>query len=200
MLFSYHLLYFCTALFLIIILSSNHLHKSKTLSQLTQCPFTGTLLLFIKSQCYVPRFITLKFKACLCELLLCICRQEHGQLQNDKANVGTSPDSLKSNCKITIKDTTNYVPKLDEPQSRTVVFNISHQSRVVGTSAKSTSSHSLINSKPDVFLEVKKESTESKNKEASQSDNDWVSMHIIQCHTVPSFTLTSNIILEAWQL
>ena len=46
MLFSYHLLYFCTALFLIIILSSNHLHKSKTLSQLTQCPFTGTLLLF----------------------------------------------------------------------------------------------------------------------------------------------------------
>ena len=47
LLFSYHLLYFCTALFLIIILSSNHLHKSKTLSQLTQCPFTGTLLLFI---------------------------------------------------------------------------------------------------------------------------------------------------------
>ena len=46
LLFSYHLLYFCTALFLIIILSSNHLHKSKTLSQLTQCPFTGTLLLF----------------------------------------------------------------------------------------------------------------------------------------------------------
>ena len=34
LLFSYHLLYFCTALFLIIILSSNHLHKSKTLSQL----------------------------------------------------------------------------------------------------------------------------------------------------------------------
>ena len=30
---------------MIIILSSNHLHKSKTLSQLTQCPFTGTLLL-----------------------------------------------------------------------------------------------------------------------------------------------------------
>ena len=47
LLFSYHLLYFCTALFLIIILSSNHLHKSKTLSQLTQCPFTGTLLLFV---------------------------------------------------------------------------------------------------------------------------------------------------------
>ena len=46
LLFSYHLLYFCTALFLIIILSSNHLHKSKTLSQLTQCPFMGTLLLF----------------------------------------------------------------------------------------------------------------------------------------------------------
>ena len=46
LLFSYHLLYFCTALFLIIILSSNHLHKSKTLSQLTQCPFTGTLLSF----------------------------------------------------------------------------------------------------------------------------------------------------------
>ena len=46
MLFSYHLLYFCTALSLIIMLSSNyHHHKSKTFSQLTQCPFTGTLLL-----------------------------------------------------------------------------------------------------------------------------------------------------------
>ena len=32
--------------FLTIMLSSHyHLHKSKTLSQLTQCPFTGTLLL-----------------------------------------------------------------------------------------------------------------------------------------------------------
>ena len=38
--------YFCTALSLIIMLSSHYyLHKSKTLSQLTQCPFTGTLLL-----------------------------------------------------------------------------------------------------------------------------------------------------------
>ena len=46
--FNYHLLYFCTALSLIIMLSSHYyLHKSKTLSQLTQCPFTGTLLLFI---------------------------------------------------------------------------------------------------------------------------------------------------------
>ena len=46
MLFNYHLLYFCTALSLIIMLSSHyHLHKSKTLSQLTQCPITGTLLL-----------------------------------------------------------------------------------------------------------------------------------------------------------
>ena len=46
MLFNYHLLYFCTALSLIIMLSSHYyLHKSKTLSQLTQCPFTGTLLL-----------------------------------------------------------------------------------------------------------------------------------------------------------
>ena len=37
MLFNYHLLYFCTALSLIIMLSSHyHLHKSKTLSQLTQ--------------------------------------------------------------------------------------------------------------------------------------------------------------------
>ena len=45
--FSYHLLYFCTALSLIIMLSSHyHHHKSKTFSQLTQCPFTGTLLLF----------------------------------------------------------------------------------------------------------------------------------------------------------
>ena len=49
MLFSYHLLYFCTALSLIIMLSSHyHHHKSKTFSQLTQCPFTGTLLLFEK--------------------------------------------------------------------------------------------------------------------------------------------------------
>ena len=48
MLFNYHLLYFCTALSLIIMLSSHYyLHKSKTLSQLTQCPFTGTLLLLI---------------------------------------------------------------------------------------------------------------------------------------------------------
>ena len=48
MLFNYHLLYFCTALSLIIMLSSHYyLHKSKTLSQLTQCPFTGTLLLFL---------------------------------------------------------------------------------------------------------------------------------------------------------
>ena len=48
MLFNYHLLYFCTALSLIIMLSSHYyLHKSKTLSQLTQCPFTGTLLLFM---------------------------------------------------------------------------------------------------------------------------------------------------------
>ena len=47
MLFNYHLRYFCTALSLIIMLSSHyHLHKSKTLSQLTQCPFTGNLLLF----------------------------------------------------------------------------------------------------------------------------------------------------------
>ena len=50
MLFNYHLLYFCTALTLVIMLSSHyHLHKSKTLSQLTQCPFTGTLLLFFNS-------------------------------------------------------------------------------------------------------------------------------------------------------
>ena len=46
MLFYYHLLYFCTALSLIIMLSSHHLHKSKTLGQLTQCTITGTLLLF----------------------------------------------------------------------------------------------------------------------------------------------------------
>ena len=49
MLFSYHLLYFCTALSPIIMLSSHyHHHKSKTFSQLTQCPFTGTLLLFME--------------------------------------------------------------------------------------------------------------------------------------------------------
>ena len=52
MLFSYHLLYFCTALSLIIMLSSHyHHHKSKTFSQLTQCPFTGTLLLFRNWSC-----------------------------------------------------------------------------------------------------------------------------------------------------
>ena len=46
MLFNYHLLYFRTALSLILMLSSHYyLHKSKTLSQLTQCSFTGTLLL-----------------------------------------------------------------------------------------------------------------------------------------------------------
>ena len=51
MLFNYHLLYFRTALSLIIMLSSHYyLHKSKTLSQLTQCPFTGTLLLLRYSQ------------------------------------------------------------------------------------------------------------------------------------------------------
>ena len=48
MLFSYHLLYFRIALSLILMLSSHYyLHKSKTLSQLTQCPFTGTLLLLV---------------------------------------------------------------------------------------------------------------------------------------------------------
>ena len=52
MLFSYHLLYFCTALSLIIMLSSHyHHHKSKTFSQLTQCPFTGTLLLLLYCFC-----------------------------------------------------------------------------------------------------------------------------------------------------
>ena len=52
MLFSYHLLYFCTALSLIIMLSSHyHHHKSKTFSQLTQCPFTGTLLLLLCPPC-----------------------------------------------------------------------------------------------------------------------------------------------------
>ena len=57
MLFNYHLLYFCTALSLIIMLSSHYyLHKSKTLSQLTQCPFTGTLLLFeSRDQCLYGR-------------------------------------------------------------------------------------------------------------------------------------------------
>ena len=60
MLFSYHLLYFCTALSLIIMLSSHyHHHKSKTFSQLTQCPFTGTLLLFEFSTRIV--FIAVKY-------------------------------------------------------------------------------------------------------------------------------------------
>ena len=63
MLFNYHLLYFCTALSLIIMLSSHyHLHKSKTLIQLTQCLFTGTLLLFMiiyTALYFVPFNITL---------------------------------------------------------------------------------------------------------------------------------------------
>ena len=53
--FNYHLLYFRTALSLILMLSSHYyLHKSKTLSQLTQFPFTGTLLLF--AFCEFSRF------------------------------------------------------------------------------------------------------------------------------------------------
>ena len=51
MLFNYHLQYFCTAFSLIIMLSSHYyLYISKSLSQLTQCLFTGTLLLFNVSQ------------------------------------------------------------------------------------------------------------------------------------------------------
>ena len=58
--FSYHLLYFCTALSLIIMLSSHyHHHKSKTFSQLTQCPFTGTLLLFQYHITHTSRIIFL---------------------------------------------------------------------------------------------------------------------------------------------
>ena len=64
MLFSYHLLYFCTALSLIIMLSSHyHHHKSKTFSQLTQCPFTGTLLLFFYKIPYLSRMINRKIHA-----------------------------------------------------------------------------------------------------------------------------------------
>ena len=67
-LFNYHLLYFCTALSLLIMLSSNyHLQKSKTLSQLTQCPFTGTLLLLIF---VVVKFQTLHNKCCNCNVFL----------------------------------------------------------------------------------------------------------------------------------
>ena len=60
MLFNYHLLYFCTALSLIIMLSYHYyLHKSKTLSQLTQCPFTGTLLLLeSRDQCLQSRLVS----------------------------------------------------------------------------------------------------------------------------------------------
>ena len=55
MLFNYHLLYFRTALSPILMLSSHYyLHKSKTLSQLTQCPFTGTLLLFYIFHIFCP--------------------------------------------------------------------------------------------------------------------------------------------------
>ena len=63
MLFNYHLLYFCTALSLIIMLSSHyHLHKSKTLSQLTQCPFTGTLLFFCFFRCPSSFLVFAHFK------------------------------------------------------------------------------------------------------------------------------------------
>ena len=66
MLFNYHLLYFCTALSLIIMLSSHyHLHKSKTLIQLTQCPFTGTLLLFYFSVEYSENKLRNLFKLCM---------------------------------------------------------------------------------------------------------------------------------------
>ena len=52
MLFNYHLLYFCTALSLIIMLSSHYyLHKSKTLSQLTQ----GLLLFLLYPRCKVHK-------------------------------------------------------------------------------------------------------------------------------------------------
>ena len=72
MLFSYHLLYFCTALSLIIMLSSHyHHHKSKTFSQLTQCPFTGTLLLFILFFCQLRNF----FRTCCSVTIYCISVQ-----------------------------------------------------------------------------------------------------------------------------
>ena len=72
MLFNYHLLYFCTALSLIIMLSSHyHLHKSKTLSQLTQCPFTGTLLLFSN---LLFSYFLLTYKI-VCSLELCCTMQ-----------------------------------------------------------------------------------------------------------------------------
>ena len=49
MLFSYHLLYFCTAPSLVIMLSSHyHLHNSKTLSQLTQCRSRALYFCFIQ--------------------------------------------------------------------------------------------------------------------------------------------------------
>ena len=64
MLFNYHLMYFCTTLSLIIMLSSHyHLHKSKTLGQLTQCPFTGTLVLF-SDLGYVSNILTLPSIIC----------------------------------------------------------------------------------------------------------------------------------------
>ena len=71
MLFNYHLMYFCTALSLIIMLSSHyHLHKSKTLSQLTQCPFTGTLLLI---QTSLQRYIYItKIHGLLQLIIICI--------------------------------------------------------------------------------------------------------------------------------
>ena len=75
MLFNYHLLYFCTALSLIIMLCSHyHLHKSKTLSQLTQCPFTGTLLLFyclwrIVNEAFIFVTMEMDLKMCCGELI-----------------------------------------------------------------------------------------------------------------------------------
>ena len=78
MLFNYRLLYFCTALSLIIMLSSHYyLHKSKTLSQLTQCPFTGTLLLlYFTSEYHLQGTTSVSFSAFTSTLKL----KAHSQL------------------------------------------------------------------------------------------------------------------------
>ena len=74
MLFNYHLMYFCTALSRIIMLSSHyHLHKSKTLSQLTQCLFTVPLvffliLIYINNYAFYKKFLYALINVVICSV------------------------------------------------------------------------------------------------------------------------------------
>ena len=97
MLFSYHLLYFCTALSLIIMLSSHyHHHKSKTFSQLTQCPFTGTLLLL----CFKMSEKQRKCSICLGDMLPWDNHQACLKCRNDKKGKDKCVIGKESECTI----------------------------------------------------------------------------------------------------